>query len=82
MVSTMGWELAGFEVARGGEVHAPDPGPEARAWAEAAAAAVGDRFGVRRKDAELIGPTAVGVQEHVVCLVEARPEGIHGGLVE
>ena len=45
---TMGWELAGLTVDRGRDVHAPDPGPEARAWAEAAAAEVGGRFGVRR----------------------------------
>jgi rhodanese-related sulfurtransferase len=45
---TMGWELAGFAVDRGREVHAPDPGPESRAWSEAAAAAVGARFGIRR----------------------------------
>jgi rhodanese-related sulfurtransferase len=45
---TMGWELAGFQVDRGREVHAPDPGPASQAWAEAAAAAVGRRFGVRR----------------------------------
>ncbi|MDG1366220.1 MAG: rhodanese-like domain-containing protein [Acidimicrobiales bacterium] len=43
---TMGWELAGFDVARGEDVHAPDPRPDARAWAEAAAADVGARFGV------------------------------------
>lgn len=30
---TMGWELAGFEVARGDETHAPDPSEAAREWA-------------------------------------------------
>jgi len=45
---TMGWELAGLTVERGNDVHAPEPGQEARAWAEAAAAAVGERFGVRQ----------------------------------
>jgi rhodanese-related sulfurtransferase len=45
---TMGWELAGYTLDRGREVHAPDPGAEARAWSEGAAAAVGQRFGVRR----------------------------------
>ena len=44
---TMGWELAGFRVDRGRENHAPDPGPDARAWAEAAAGRVARRFGVR-----------------------------------
>ena len=45
---TMGWELAGYEVVRGHDAHAPDPGPEAAAWARAAATSVGERFGVGR----------------------------------
>ena len=44
---TMGWELAGFEVARGHETHAPDPSETSQAWSTEAAAAVGKRFGVR-----------------------------------
>lgn len=44
---TMGWELAGYEVARGQTVHAPDPSSESQAWSRSAAARVGDRFGVR-----------------------------------
>lgn len=44
---TMGWELAGYEVARGHTVHAPDPSAENRQWSQAAAARVGQRFGVR-----------------------------------
>ena len=47
---TMGWELAGFEVAHGLDVHAPAPDPTARAWAESAASQVGRRFGVREID--------------------------------
>ena len=43
---TMGWELAGFQVDRGNELHAPDPTPSSRAWSEAAAQQVGRRFGV------------------------------------
>ncbi|MGB5756417.1 MAG: rhodanese-like domain-containing protein, partial [Acidimicrobiales bacterium] len=43
---TMGWELAGFDVERGRDVHAPEPGPDGRAWSGRAAAAVGRRFGV------------------------------------
>ncbi|MEM9563880.1 MAG: rhodanese-like domain-containing protein [Actinomycetota bacterium] len=45
---TMGWELAGLVVDRGRDVHAPEPGPDARTWARAAAAGVGERFGVLR----------------------------------
>jgi rhodanese-related sulfurtransferase len=43
---TMGWELAGMEVVRGSDVHAPDPGQASQAWSQPAAAAVGRRFGV------------------------------------
>jgi rhodanese-related sulfurtransferase len=45
---TMGWELAGFQVDRGRDAHAPEPSPTSRAWAEQAAARVGDRFGVEQ----------------------------------
>ncbi len=47
---TMGWELAGFEVERGCDEHAPEPSPNARSWADRAAAEVGRRFGVRHID--------------------------------
>ncbi len=47
---TMWWELAGYDVVQGHDAHAPDPGPAARAWSEAAAAAVGERFGVAHAD--------------------------------
>ena len=51
---TMGWELAGYQVASGEETHAPDPGPEALAWATAAATTVGERFGVAEIDLETL----------------------------
>lgn len=47
---TMGWTLAGFEVDRGREDHAPDPSADSRDWAEAAAAEVGQKFGVKQID--------------------------------
>jgi len=47
---TMGWELAGFEVDRGRDVHAPDPSPTSEQWSINAAAAVGARFGVATID--------------------------------
>lgn len=45
---TMGWELAGFDVVRGHEAHAPDPGVASEEWSVSAAAGVAERFGVRR----------------------------------
>ena len=47
---TMGWELAGYEVARGHETHAPDPAESAQTWSTEAAAQVAARFGVREID--------------------------------
>ncbi len=47
---TMGWELAGFQVDRGRETHAPEPSASSRAWAEAAVGQVARRFGVERID--------------------------------
>lgn len=44
---TMGWELAGYEVARGQTVHAPDPTPASQTWSRSAASLVGEQFGVR-----------------------------------
>ncbi len=49
---TMGWEIAGLTVDRGRDVHAPDPTDSSRAWAQAAAAEVGRRFGVESIDDE------------------------------
>jgi len=47
---TMGWHLAGLEVARGETRHAPKPGAEALAKARAMAEQVARRFGVRTID--------------------------------
>ena len=49
---TMGWELAGFEVARGHESHAPDPSADAEAWSTEAVRAVAERFEVPTIDAD------------------------------
>lgn len=47
---TMGWHLAGLELARGKTQHAPAPSPESLAKAQGAAAKVGRRFGVQTID--------------------------------
>jgi len=44
---TMGWHLAGLQLAHGETRHAPKPGPEALAKARAAAERVAQRFGVK-----------------------------------
>jgi rhodanese-related sulfurtransferase/predicted metal-dependent enzyme (double-stranded beta helix superfamily) len=47
---TMGWELAGLELARGREDSLPPPSPEGLAKARALADKVADRFGIVRID--------------------------------
>ncbi|MBS0335870.1 MAG: hypothetical protein JSS40_03470 [Proteobacteria bacterium] len=47
---TMGWHLAGFELEKGSQAHAPAPGSEALAKARALADSVARRFGIRRVD--------------------------------
>jgi rhodanese-related sulfurtransferase len=47
---TMGWQLAGFEVATGRSEHAAPPTPAGVAKAQTAAARVGERHGVRTID--------------------------------
>ncbi len=47
---TMGWELAGFDAATGFTDHAPNPSKAGGVWARAAAAKVGERFGVQTID--------------------------------
>ncbi len=76
---TMGWELAGFEVARGHETHAPDPGPDARAWAEAAAAAVGERFGVRALTLDQIDGWRAETDRTTYLLDVRTPEEFEAG---
>src|SRR5207244_11366989 len=47
---TMGWELAGLDLARGREEALPPPSPDGLARALALADAVADRFGIVRID--------------------------------
>jgi len=47
---TMGWKLAGLELAHGETTHAPSPSPAALAKAREAARRVAARFGVQRVD--------------------------------
>jgi len=76
---TMGWELAGYQVARDHETHAPDPSAGSRAWSTTAAAAVAVRFGVREISAdELAAWQADG--ERTTYLLDVRtPEEFNEG---
>jgi rhodanese-related sulfurtransferase len=76
---TMGWELAGYQVARDHETHAPDPSDGSQAWSTTAAAAVAVRFGVREISAdELAAWQADG--ERTTYLLDVRsPEEFNEG---
>lgn len=76
---TMGWELAGYQVARDHETHAPDPADGSQAWSTTAAAAVAVRFGVREISAdELAAWQADG--ERTTYLLDVRtPEEFNEG---
>ena len=76
---TMGWELAGFEVARGHENHAPDPGPESRVWSEAAAAGVGERFGVRHLTIDEVDAWRAETDRTTYLLDVRTPEEFEAG---
>lgn len=76
---TMGWELAGLTVERGNDVHAPEPGPEARAWAEAAARAVGERFGVRHVSIDEVEAWQAETERTTYLLDVRTPEEFEAG---
>ncbi len=76
---TMGWELAGFDVDRGREEHAPEPSPTARAWAERAASDVGRRFGVRTVDHDEIAAWQADTDRTTVLLDVRTPEEYEAG---
>lgn len=59
---TMGWHLAGLELAHGAEDRAADPSPEGLAKAKASAARVAARFGVRYIDRDQLAAWQVEVE--------------------
>ncbi len=78
---TMGWELAGFEIDRGRDARVPEPSSSSRAWAEAAAARVGRRFGVEHIDQERLDEWRSDAARTTYLLdVRAPDEYRHGHL--
>src|SRR5262249_44015934 len=69
---TMGWHLAGLELAHGETRHAPKPGPEALAKARAAAAAVARRFAVKRLDRDGLARIEAERQQRSLFLLDVR----------
>src|SRR4051812_14545169 len=69
---TMGWELAGLELARGREEALPAPSPEGLKRAQALADKVADRFAIRRiEDAALLRFQAEA-EERTLYLFDVR----------
>ncbi len=76
---TMGWELAGFTVDRGRDVHAPDPSPESREWSSDAAAAVGRRFGVEEISTEQLASWTAEADRTTYVLDVRTPDEFAAG---
>lgn len=69
---TMGWHLAGFEVARGAEARAPAPSAVGLAKAQVAASAVAKRFGVRMIDRSQLAALQAETDRRSLFLLDVR----------
>ena len=77
---TMGWHLAGFELARGQNLLAPQPTPSGLAQAQQAAARVAMRFGVRTIDVATVAGFAQEMERRTLYLFDVRsPEEYAAG---
>jgi rhodanese-related sulfurtransferase/predicted metal-dependent enzyme (double-stranded beta helix superfamily) len=76
---TMGWLLAGYQLETGQTRHAPDPGPEARAKAQAAASRWAQRAGVRAIDRATLALFAAETDRSLYLLDVRSPEEYASG---
>ena len=77
---TMGWHLAGLELAHQQKLHAPPPSAAGLARARAAAARVAKRFGVRYIDVDTVAKFAREMDERTLYLFDVRsPEEYAAG---
>lgn len=77
---TMGWHLAGFELARGQNRLAPQPTQAGLAQAQQATARVARRFGVRTIDVATVARFAQEMERHTLYLFDVRsPEEYAAG---
>jgi len=77
---TMGWHLAGLKLEKGQSKHAPDPSEAGRGQAQAAAARVAKRFGVRRIDRATLDRFAREDKERTLYVFDVRtPEEFLAG---
>ncbi len=77
---TMGWHLAGFELAREQKYHAPAPTAAGLKQARQAAARVAKRFGVRYIDIDTVAKFAREMEQRTLYLFDVRtPEEYAAG---
>ena len=77
---TMGWHLAGFDLAHGRDNHAPAPSAAGAAKAKAAAARVAKRFGVKTIDVAAVARFAREMDRRTLYLFDVRsPEEYEAG---
>ena len=77
---TMGWHLAGFELAREQNLLAPQPTPQGLAQGLRAAARVARRFGVRTIDVAIVAEFARKMEQRTLYLFDVRsPEEYAAG---
>src|SRR3954452_24578050 len=67
---TMGWELAGLELARGREDVLPPPSPEGLEKARALADKVAERFGIKRIDDEALARFESEADRRTLCVFD------------
>jgi rhodanese-related sulfurtransferase len=69
---TMGWKLAGFELAHGNTDYAPKPGGQSLVKAQAAAERVAERFGVRKINMETVDHWRDEADQRTIYLLDVR----------
>ena len=72
---TMGWHLAGYDVARGATEVAPLPSPAGLEHAQAAAERVAARFGVRRVSTEILAEWRQADDSRCLFVLDVRSPG-------
>lgn len=77
---TMGWKLAGYDLAHGHTEHAAEPSPQGLAKAKASAEEVGKRFGVQKTDFATIKRWQAEADQRTLYVLDVRtPEEFAAG---
>ncbi|MEM7224091.1 MAG: rhodanese-like domain-containing protein [Pseudomonadota bacterium] len=77
---TTGWDLAGYDLARGSSAVAAPPSPAAKAKAQAGAAEIAERFGVQAIGLDGLDAWLAAREMRTLYLIDVRSaEEFHGG---